>query len=45
MGTRDYVTSVIYYKLYGMYAVKFGLLLVLIGGTSMSSNDLEASTE
>ncbi len=45
IGTRDYITSVIHSKLYRVHAVKFGLMLVLIGGTSMLSDDVEAPTE
>mmetsp|Transcript_17381 Transcript_17381/g.37846 ORF Transcript_17381/g.37846 Transcript_17381/m.37846 type:complete len:1177 (-) Transcript_17381:97-3627(-) len=43
-GTRDYIARAVCPKLYGMHAVKLGLLLVLIGGASVSSTDLETIT-
>lgn len=39
IATRDYVARAVCPKLYGMHAVKLGLLLVLIGGASVSSAD------
>ena len=43
IATRDYIVRAVCPKLYGMHAVKLGLLLVLIGGASISSsaNDAE----
>ncbi|KAL3775057.1 hypothetical protein ACHAW5_001191 [Stephanodiscus triporus] len=35
-ATRDYIARAVCPKLYGMHAVKLGLLLVLIGGASVS---------
>jgi len=43
IATRDYIARAVCPKLYGMHAVKLGLLLVLIGGASVSS--AEGSTE
>lgn len=37
VATRDYIVRAVCPKLYGMHAVKLGLLLVLIGGASVSS--------
>lgn len=37
MATRDYIARAVCPKLFGMHAVKLGLLLVLIGGASISS--------
>lgn len=39
IATRDYILRAVCPKLYGMHAVKLGLLLVLIGGASMVSED------
>jgi hypothetical protein len=36
-ATRDYIARAVCPQLYGMHAVKLGLLLVLIGGASVSS--------
>jgi len=36
IGTRDYIARAVCPKLYGMQAVKLGLLLVLIGGASVA---------
>mmetsp|Transcript_1488 Transcript_1488/g.3136 ORF Transcript_1488/g.3136 Transcript_1488/m.3136 type:complete len:1133 (-) Transcript_1488:44-3442(-) len=41
IGTRDYIVRAVCPKLYGMHAVKLGLLLVLIGGALVSSADGE----
>ena len=38
IATRDYIVRAVCPKLYGMHAVKLGLLLVLIGGASVSSS-------
>ena len=37
IATRDYIVRAVCPKLYGMHAVKLGLLLVLIGGASIST--------
>ncbi|KAL3808583.1 hypothetical protein ACHAXA_000243 [Cyclostephanos tholiformis] len=37
-ATRDYIVRAVCPKLYGMHAVKLGLLLVLIGGASVTSS-------
>ena len=37
IGTRDYILRAVCPKLYGMHAVKLGLLLALIGGASVST--------
>ncbi|KAL7472228.1 hypothetical protein ACHAXS_012558, partial [Conticribra weissflogii] len=39
IATRDYILRAVCPKLYGMHAVKLGLLLVLIGGASVVSED------
>ncbi|KAL7536652.1 hypothetical protein ACHAXR_007316 [Thalassiosira sp. AJA248-18] len=45
MGTRDYIVRAVCPKLYGMHAVKLGLLLVLIGGANVSSSSSTANDE
>ena len=44
IATRDYIVRAVCPKLYGMHAVKLGLLLVLIGGASISTADDEGDT-
>ena len=41
MATRDYIARAVCPMLFGMHAVKLGLLLVLIGGASVSSSSPE----
>lgn len=48
IATRDYIVRAVCPKLYGMHAVKLGLLLVLIGGalvTSSREGDLDGASE
>mmetsp|Transcript_22871 Transcript_22871/g.47136 ORF Transcript_22871/g.47136 Transcript_22871/m.47136 type:complete len:811 (+) Transcript_22871:143-2575(+) len=45
IATRDYILRAVCPKLYGMHAVKLGLLLVLIGGASMVSEEDDSGHE
>lgn len=45
IATRDYILRAICPKLWGMHAVKLGMLLVLIGGASIPLGGDTASTE
>ncbi|KAL7442339.1 hypothetical protein ACHAXH_006670 [Discostella pseudostelligera] len=48
IATRDYIVRAVCPKLYGMHAVKLGLLLVLIGGalvTSSREGDVDGAPE
>jgi DNA helicase MCM9 len=44
IATRDYILRAICPKLYGMHAVKLGMMLVLIGGASIPLGNDAAST-
>lgn len=39
IGTRDYILRAVCPKLYGMHAVKLGMLLALIGGASVANEN------
>ena len=46
IATRDYILRAICPKLYGMHAVKLGMMLVLIGGASIPlGNDADFATD
>jgi DNA replicative helicase MCM subunit Mcm2 (Cdc46/Mcm family) len=45
IATRDFIVRAVCAKLYGMHAVKLGLLLVLIGGASVSTEGQDISAE